>query len=136
MIEANKNIREFSKSEYEKIDKLKKVNKAIFKTTDTNLIQNISTPHEKTEERRLILELKLVKDMNDNEAEIMDYIQIIRIIQKQKKIPEFRINYEQLFVATWNLETTNDGNYLLDGSPYEIDEEEWMDTPFEELLNE
>ena len=135
-IELNKTISELNYEENIELCRLVILNESIFECMSTKLTHDKIFEDENIENDKVKAKIILKKEENDNEAEIMDYIQILRIMQKQKNIIDFEICYEELFLATWDLNDSKDGEYLLEGSPYDDDEEEYDETPFHSLLNE
>lgn len=135
-IELNKTISELNDEEDIELCRLVMLNKSIFACMSTKLTHDKVFEDENIENDKVKAKIILRKEENDNEAEIMDFIEILRIMQKQKNIIDFEICYEELFLATWDLNDSKDGEYLLEGSPYDDDEEEYDETPFHSLLNE
>ena len=135
-IELNKTISELNDEEDIELCRLVMLNKSIFACMSTKLTHVKVFEDKNIENDKVKAKIILRKEENDNEAEIMDFIEILRIMQKQKNIIDFEICYEELFLATWDLNDSKDGEYLLEGSPYDDDEEEYDETPFHSLLNE
>lgn len=105
----------------------------IVKTMDTDLTITVSDIDE-YEEEDYDIELKLIKEWDDNEAEIMHIIEFLRLLQEQKYTPKFIINFDELFSGTWDFDDLYTENYMLDATPY--DEEDESDSPLSEIKDE
>lgn len=115
------NLMPFIQSIFERMDTSVSFSEDISEETDTDESENV-------------INMKLKKEWNDNEAEIVDFVSVMRVMQKQKKTKRFRMDLEHLFDGTWELDDPFDGNHLLDATPYE--EETESDSPLEQLKYE
>lgn len=84
---------------------------------------------DKEEEHTLI---KFEKEWDDNEAEIVSVISILRMIQEQKE-GNFRMDYEHLMDNSWEFEIDEP---MLEATPRELTQQTEPDSPLEELTEE
>jgi len=92
-------------------------------------VEVVSVSNDDEIEEKIILKFK--KEWEDNEAEIVDLISIIRELENQKKAPDMRMDYNDLFKGAWDF-PVNEDDYL-HGVPPELQQDEAMDTPLNEL---